>query len=264
VSPEKSPPPSVLYYDRVAHMYAGWYEARSPGGYALHTRRQRVLELLEGTSGRVLDVGCGPGVLVPDLLHRGHEVWGLDASASMIAECRRRFAVADRAHFTIGDAASLPFGDGFFDAVICTGVIERLLDDVAALREMARVLKQGGALLVSFPNGQSPYALWRRFVFYPLVAFLQKVSALRAPQPRLPSLLSATARLYTVPAVAVLLARQGVDVIDVVHFYFNVFLSPLDEMLPRLAARVIHRLEPQRRGRLRWLGAGFIVKGRKR
>lgn len=254
---------SVPYFDAVAPEYFDRYREQSPGGHALRERKARVLELLGNPPGRVLDIGCGPGVLVRDLLDRGLEVWGLDASPAMIAQCRTRFRELPGAHFTVGDASRLHFPDGFFDVVMCIGALDRIHAYAAAVSEMTRVVRQGGIVLISFPNLLSPYASWKNFAFYPVASLLRHTVRMFARRPHPPALPRSLARLQTPWRARVLLAAQAVRVTDVVYFHFNPFLSPLDEVLRGRALQVVDRLERLRFGRLRWFGAGFIVKGRK-
>jgi ubiquinone/menaquinone biosynthesis C-methylase UbiE len=148
-----------VYYDQVVAEYTAWYHTESPLGYALRVRQQRVVELLDQPGGRILDVGCGPGMLASELLYRGYEFWGIDASSGMIQQCRKQFGTVARAHFAVGDAVHLPFADEFFDVVVCIGVLDRLQANEAALKEMARVVKPNGTLVISFPNLVSPYSL---------------------------------------------------------------------------------------------------------
>jgi len=257
-------PGSPAYFETVAEEYASWYQAQSPGGHALRTRQKRMLELLDQPGGRVLDVGCGPGILTRDLLDLGYEFWGVDASPGMIEQCRKHFGRTDRAHFAVGDAASLAFPDGYFDAAICLGVIDRLQAHESAIREMLRVVKGGGTLLISFPNLLSPYAAWKTSVFYPLVERLRPLYYGLTGRPQRPSLLSSFVKLHTARTATDVVQRYGADVTDVVYFHFNLFLSPLDDLFPRLALRVTERLERLRFGPLKWLGAGFILKGKRR
>jgi len=70
----------------------------------------------------------------------------------MIEQCYKNFSGDDRAHFAVGNATGLPFEDGFFDAVTCLGVIDRIEQYPVALREMARVLKEDGTLIVAVGN----------------------------------------------------------------------------------------------------------------
>jgi len=255
---------SDSYFDRVAQEYASWYYAQCPGGYAMNVRQQRVLELLDRKGGKVLDVGCGPGVITQKLLDLGYEFWGVDTSKGMIEQCHQHFEKSDRAHFTVGDATSLPFPDKFFDTAICTGVIDRIRADESALKEMLRVVKTNGTLLISFPNFFSPYATWKKFVFYPTVALLRPIYYGLARHPQPPSLPVAFTKVYRMKKAADLITKYGAEVTDIVYFNFNLFLSPLDELFPHWTMEVTKKLEPLSGGNLKWLGAAFLLKAKKR
>lgn len=265
---------SATYFNQAAEKYDAAYDARTPGGYALRVRQQRVLELLEPGGGKVLDVGCGAGRMAVPLIQRGYEFWGVDAAPAMVEQCQQRHRDESRAHFSVGDARRLAFDDATFDVVLCMGVIDRLPDWDAAIGEMTRVLKPGGSLIVSFPNLASPYAWWKNFVFYPAMAVVRPLyfRLIRRPPPsalynrvdprgRL-QLLATFARLQTAGAVRRLFEERGLPVTALVHYNFTLFLSPLDELFPALSLRLSERLEPWRATRLRWIGAGFIVKAR--
>jgi ubiquinone/menaquinone biosynthesis C-methylase UbiE len=266
---------STTYFNAVAPAYFRRYEERSPGGYALRVRKQRVMELLGKRGGKVLDVGCGPGVMAQDLIDLGLEYWGVDASSKMVEECHKNLGHLTQARFSVGDATCLDYPDGVFDTAICLGVIGCISDYESAIREMLRVLKPGGELLITLPNRYSPWALWRIAVFYPLVSLLRPLyfSLIGRPQP--PVLYSGLIRNFRVPVlktfaklnserdVKELVERYACEVTDVVYYDFNVLLSPLDEILPRFAMWVAERLERCHSGRLRWLGTGFILKARK-
>jgi SAM-dependent methyltransferase len=107
--------------------------------------------LLAGTpveNWRVLDAGCGTGGNLA-VLDRGHKVTGIDRSRLALALARTK----SRSPLTCGSVLELPFRSGCFDAVLSTDVIyhREVEDDVAALREMRRVLKPGGRLAVNVP-----------------------------------------------------------------------------------------------------------------
>jgi len=265
---------SVSYFDAVARDYFQRYQEKSPGGYALRVRKQRLFELMDRSGGRVLDVGCGPGVMVQELVNLGYECWGIDVSSKMVEECRNNFGHIAQAHFSVGDATRLDFPDNFFDAVVCMGVIDHTEDSEASLREMARVVKSNGRLLISFPNLISPYAAWKNFVFYPTVALLRPLyyQLFRRPQPpslynrgviHFLSLFPSIHKLHTAKRVAENVTQYGVEVSEIVYFNFNVVIPPLDEIFPGLAMRIAERLEPCRFQKLKWLGSGFILTARK-
>jgi SAM-dependent methyltransferase len=109
------------------------------------------LVLLDGTplpaAARLLDAGCGTGGMVGHLADRGRAV-GVDLSAEAVRLARARGAAVVR-----GELMALPFADGTFDCVTSFDVIYHrwVRDDAAAVREMARVLRPGGLLLVRVP-----------------------------------------------------------------------------------------------------------------
>jgi ubiquinone/menaquinone biosynthesis C-methylase UbiE len=255
---------SAWYFNNLSEAYIDQYFVESPGGHALRTRKELVLELLNDVNGKVLDVGCGPGVMVEDLTDLGYEVCAVDAAPRMVEECYRRFGHLPRVHCSVGSVTALNLPNEAFDAVICMGVIDRIQAYDLALKEMARVVRKGGTLLISFPNLSSPYAAWKKFIFYPMVALLQSIYSTCVRRPLSPSLLSSFAKLYTSRAASELMERYEFEVKDVVYFNFNVFLSPLDEIFPGWALKMTRRLEKFRFGRLKRLGAGFILKGKKR
>jgi arsenite methyltransferase len=102
---------------------------------------------------RVLDIGCGPGFLTAEMAEEvgsGGRVDGVDPSESMLAVARRRETAPGAAPISLhaGDALTLPFEDGTFDAAVSTQVLEYVDDVPAALAEAFRVLRPGGRLVV--------------------------------------------------------------------------------------------------------------------
>ena len=115
-------------------------------------QRAEVLALLAARPGeRLLDIGSGPGFLVAslaDAVGPGGSVHGLDQSAPMNAVARD--VIGDRSWVSIdeGDALTLPYPDGSFDAAVSTQVYEYVADIAGALSELRRVLRDGGRALV--------------------------------------------------------------------------------------------------------------------
>jgi ubiquinone/menaquinone biosynthesis C-methylase UbiE len=242
-----------------ADEYARAYAEETPGGFALRVRRKRVLELFDKVGGRVLDVGCGPAEMVQPLSRLGCEFWGLDPSPRMIEICRTRFGELENAHFLEGEAGQISFPDGFFDAVLCMGVIDGLKNFDQVIEEMLRVLKPDGTIIITFANRQSPYAQWKKYVFYPALTLTRRI--MHPGTNNDPILIPR--RLCTPKEANELLAAAGAEAQRVVGYFYNILLSPLDEIWPAATLCVNKKLEEVRDGEPDWLAAGFIVKAQK-
>ena len=97
---------------------------------------------------RILDIGCGAGTLAKRLTEDGAAVTGIDPGAAALAQART--AVPD-ARFEAASGEALPFPDSSFDGVVMLNALHHVPDPTAALREAARVLVPGGALVVVEP-----------------------------------------------------------------------------------------------------------------
>jgi demethylmenaquinone methyltransferase / 2-methoxy-6-polyprenyl-1,4-benzoquinol methylase len=98
---------------------------------------------------RVLDVATGTGLVARELASRRFDVVGLDQSAAMIRRgvaAVREDGLEERVRFVAGQAQRLPFQDGAFDALTFTYLLRYVDDPAAALRELTRVLRPGGAM----------------------------------------------------------------------------------------------------------------------
>jgi ubiquinone/menaquinone biosynthesis C-methylase UbiE len=250
------------FFDERADDYNREYNAQNAAGYALRVRREKVLRMFDRPGGKVLDVGCGPGPMAESIVNLGCSFWGVDPSQRMLEICYDKYGGDERMQFVQGDATRLDLPDCFFDAVLCMGVIDCVSDIPGAVREMVRVLKPGGTLITTFTNPFSPYAWWKKYVFYPAVATWRKKSRriIRAVGPP-----DASKRThFTRTAAAALLNSENADIVEIGGYHYNLFLAPLDELLPSLALRATRRLEESPGLRPEWICSGWIVKARKR
>ena len=125
----------------------------------LMARHRISLAALErvASTGRLLDVGCGPGFLLEAARERGWRATGVDPSPFSVARAK---SLGFEAHE--GLLEDVAFQPGSFDAVAMLQVVEHLPDPRALLAECKRVLRSGGALLVATPNPASLLARTKR------------------------------------------------------------------------------------------------------
>ena len=118
---------------------------------------------------RILDVGCGYGRHSWEAYKRnGCLIYALDIEEESLIKTRHVLRLMDEQGESNGewlvirgDAINLPFKDASFDKIICSEVLEHLPNDQQGVREMVRVLKEGGTLAVSVPTYLTEAIYWR-------------------------------------------------------------------------------------------------------
>lgn len=117
-------------------------------------RRRLVMALTllgEGPFGRLLEIGYGSGILLPELARRAREVHGVDIHQNVVPVERMLRAHGVTAALRVGDLFALPYADGHFDAVVCLSVLEHLTELDRACAEFRRVLAPAGVAVFGFP-----------------------------------------------------------------------------------------------------------------
>ncbi len=105
--------------------------------------------VLRISSGRILDVGTGPGYLPLEIAKRSQslEIIGIDISSAMVKIASRNaenMGFSERVKFKVASAASLPFEDRYFDFVVSTASLHHWLKPMECIKEIYRVLKEDG------------------------------------------------------------------------------------------------------------------------
>ncbi len=112
-------------------------------------RVKAIFKLIDIKTGDcIIEIGCGAGNVIEKA--STCKLFGVDISSSVLRKARER--LIERVHLFQGDAQNLPCKDQAFTHIICSEVLEHLLDPSAALREMARIVKPPGAVVISVPN----------------------------------------------------------------------------------------------------------------
>jgi ubiquinone/menaquinone biosynthesis C-methylase UbiE len=147
------------YYDDFARRYDRPRGGRVPAGY--HDLVDELeLDFLArfATGKRVLEVGCGTGLLLSQMSSFAERASGIDLSEGMLARARARGLEVVQ-----GSATALPFADASFDVACSFKVLAHVRDVRRALGEMVRVVRPGGTVVAEFYNPRSLRALVKRW-----------------------------------------------------------------------------------------------------
>jgi phosphatidylethanolamine/phosphatidyl-N-methylethanolamine N-methyltransferase len=135
----------------VTKAYARWAPVYDLVFGAVFERgRQAAIEAAERLGGRILEVGVGTGISLPDY-SRANCICGVDISEPMLRKAKERVAALDMTHVEglwVMDAEHLAFPDESFDVVVAQYVITTVPNPEATLDEFARVLKPGGEIVL--------------------------------------------------------------------------------------------------------------------
>jgi len=236
--------------------------------YVFSSRKQHVLKMLDLKGGRVLDVGCGPGVFTEELLKKGCEVWGIDVSDAMVKLAERKMqerGIKENFHFNTGDVENLGFPDKYFDFVLCVGVLEYLKDDSRALSEVRRVLKDSGKAIFTVPNIASPFSLFERLSVIILKFIFRILKAcginIRKSQESLLFRSDLHDRYYLPWSFNRKLLKSGFKAEkSIFHLYRIAFLNAVS---PSLTLFLTRKLEFLSKTPFYWMGINYIVRASK-
>jgi 2-polyprenyl-3-methyl-5-hydroxy-6-metoxy-1,4-benzoquinol methylase len=147
------------------------YTSKNPTRRWLHTTRyQWIRDAIgrhAGQGGRALEAGPGSGIYLPLLAELFTEVVAVDIEEEYLAGLRGLAQRHANISLAIDDITRSRLPDRSFDLVLCTEVVEHLTDSAAALRELHRLLKPGGILVLSTPQPLSPLELAAKVAFLP-------------------------------------------------------------------------------------------------
>lgn len=228
------------------------------GGQLVLERRARVVgPLLPERAGHLVDFGCGNGAQTLLFRDRFAAITGVDVETGQLAAFTREFARAgagEQARGLLSDGAVLPLPDACADVVTSFTVLEHVADERLSLREVRRVLRPGGLLVVTVPNRwwlfethgcNLPLLPWNRV---PLVSWWPKRLHDRW----------ARARIYRRREIIALLKECGFEPVFVTRLTAPLDVLP-DGALRRLLRRTIFRADRARRP---WLATEILVAAR--
>ena len=147
----------MTLWNLLAPMYESrlWYSfvltLAGAGGSSLRSIANFISETLEGVSGNVLDVACGPATYGRRIASPDRSVYGIDFSMGTLQQGMKNIGREgiSNIHLAQTRVEELPFENAVFDGAICAGSLHLFPDTVLALREIARTLKAGAPLVVT-------------------------------------------------------------------------------------------------------------------
>lgn len=147
-------------FDKWPERYDQWF--KTPIGQLIKKyESQLVMEMLRpGRGEAILDAGCGTGVFTFDMLVAGAQILGLEPSLPMLLRAGSKLQ-GYPFYMVRGDMRMLPFHDNSFDKAVSVTAIEFIDNARGAIRELFRVTKPGGYIVVATLNSLSPWAARR-------------------------------------------------------------------------------------------------------
>lgn len=148
-------------FDEWPEKYDQWFTTPI-GNLVKKYEAELILDLLKPGPGEIiLDVGCGTGVFTVDILSFNSHVVGIDISLPMLMHAVQKTRGYDF-QAVLADISHLPFSESVFNKVISVTALEFIEDAKGALKELFRVTRRGGCIVVATLNSLSPWATRRR------------------------------------------------------------------------------------------------------
>jgi ubiquinone/menaquinone biosynthesis C-methylase UbiE len=241
------------FYDKETVRYISErYSGESCEHVSYLTRKQIVLDYLQGACGSVLDAGCGPAIFTRELVGMGLRPCCADLSLGMLKKACSLAKLGDQVQWVNCEIERLPFRDETFDNLIAIGVLAYANYTLNAVREITRVLRPGGLLIVQCSNSLAPT---------PIIQSLKDnmLSRLGLRRKRLHFELARHSYGHfhkILKKFGMLITRKG---------SYDFRLPFIEKFFPRIAIHLMRKNQTilQNSNLLGWLGEGYVVKARK-
>jgi len=155
------------------------YDSRNPTRRWLHrTRRDWVSDAMRRfvrNGKRALEVGPGSGVYIPVLKSLCDSVTVTDCERAYLSAIERRYSSDPSVRIAIDDITRTKLPDETFDLILCTEVIEHISDSAAAIKNLYRLMKKSGVLVLSTPQRYSTLEITARLALSPALIWLTRM-----------------------------------------------------------------------------------------
>ena len=146
VNPQPSKQELFKHYGQ-ENYYAEWLGEQFQARKKMWQRRFRKIQTLKAP-GRLLDVGCGSGIFLDEVKIHGWQVWGTEVSEFAVKHARDTFGI----EVFKGELPDARFSDESFDVITIWHVLEHTKDPFNTLKEVRRILKSDGVVIIAVPN----------------------------------------------------------------------------------------------------------------
>ena len=144
-------------FDEWPEAYDRWFTTPI-GSLVKKYEVELILDLLKPKQGEfILDAGCGTAIFTLDILSAGSQVIGLDISHPMLIHAGKKLKEFPF-EMVLADISNLPFPESSFDKVVSVTAVEFIIDAQGAVKELFRVTKRGGFIVLATLNSLSPWA----------------------------------------------------------------------------------------------------------
>jgi len=233
------------------------YNHKNPISYSFIVRLQKAIRLArQFKDRRVLDLGCGTGVLMPFVIDEGGQYIGLDVSRQMLEELRRIYPCYvnnNNVQLILGDIKKTSLPDNI-DIIIGLGFIEYLDSPDELIKMLYNKLLRGGRLILSFPNFCSLDYASIQFLA-PFRYLAKRIFNRFTSQP--PRMLWNTKRAKS------LYIKTGFENLEIVNYNINIFSYPFTRISAPFANYWARRFEYSALSKCSFFATGFLISGEK-
>lgn len=207
------------------------------GDMSLKRRARRIIEEINPKKDeKILDLGCGTGyyLFLLSNLPISLNLTGLDNDKKALDEAKTTLKKR-KIEFVLGDSHTLPFKDNTFDKVVASEVLEHLVDDERALREIFRILKPNGIIIISVPSINYP------FFWDPINWILQRLFNMHIKRGFFSGIWNDHLRLYRLQDIRKKFEKAKFKVLSSEELTF--WCLPFNHYLVNLVARLLYDIK---------------------
>jgi ubiquinone/menaquinone biosynthesis C-methylase UbiE len=254
------------YFDDVSQDYLSYKYLTSERSF-YSVRQKKIVELIstldKSQYNKVLDAGCGPGIILKDILEQKYIGYGIDISQNMLKLAKNYLSKYEHFLLSNTDIERLPFKDNAFDIIYSAGVIEYLNSDVKVLSEFKRLLRNNGVLIIPVTNRYSYNLIFDDIINYIrnnklIFSFFNFVN-INILKRGIIKQKKFNIRKHSPKEFQQTLKKLDYEILDSLYFYFSPIPYPFNLFMKKLWDKIGMKMDKLGKNRLGFLGEGYLV-----